>query len=482
MEDDQIERITEWPVTVNLSNIGENNSELQYEDQSSNLACSPLRKKKKIENSQPTFPRTTTHGIPNCPEALASVRVARWWRKQNLCMDPTAATSPNTKLYKVLRTTECIDFLVGERTKLLRQKEKLSSHERGDIHAALASIEDWLENYPTALLHIEHAVSINPNNSEYMWLKEKLKRQCDILKIQMEILNTGECIPKEFPAFFEVERISSADLSVEEIVNNFIMRKKPVIITGLEMTKSSWNLDFVKSVAGTHKVKVKCAVSDSVEWARLEESSLTTVGEFISKVEKNETNEYLFDWSLPLHCPELAQDLVIPKYFADNFLHVTAPGTLYHDSWPSLFISPKGALSNLHVDAFASNFWMVLFQGQKRWTFFDSEDLPLLYPHYFHSMDPVFKVNLAHPDLASFPLLGLTKPRQCVLQPGELLFVPGGSPHYVENLSATLAVSSNHVDHSNFKEVCEELRINGLIDPRAADLLNQLQNLIKDSD
>lgn len=38
-------------------------------------------------------------------------------------------------------------------------------------------------------------------------------------------------------------------------------------------------------------------------------------------------------------------------------------------------------------------------------------------------------------------------------QTGELLFVPGGSPHYVENLSATLAVSSNHVDHSNFKEV-----------------------------
>lgn len=51
----------------------------------------------------------------------------------------------------------------------------------------------------------------------------------------------------------------------------------------------------------------------------------------------------------------------------DNFLLKTSPGSLYRDSWPSLFIAPKGVNSNLHVDAFASNFWMVLFQGQKRY-------------------------------------------------------------------------------------------------------------------
>lgn len=81
----------------------------------------------------------------------------------------------------------------------------------------------------------------------------------------------------------------------------------------------SYRYCFLYYNTGAHKVKLKCAVSDSVEWARLEESSLTTVGEFIDKIEKNETNEYLFDWSLPLHCPELAQDLTIPKYFASMF-------------------------------------------------------------------------------------------------------------------------------------------------------------------
>ena len=75
---------------------------------------------------------------------------------------------------------------------------------------------------------------------------------------------------------------------------------------------------------------------------------------------------YLFDWSLPLHCPELAKQLTIPRYFARDFLQRTPPGSLYRDSWPSLFLSPAGITSELHVDAFGSNFWMALFQGRKR--------------------------------------------------------------------------------------------------------------------
>jgi len=76
--------------------------------------------------------------------------------------------------------------------------------------------------------------------------------------------------------------------------------------------------------------------------------------------------KYLFDWSLPLNCPELVKELRIPKYFAGDFLQRTPPGSLYHDSWPSLFIAPAGITSELHVDAFGSNFWMALFEGKKR--------------------------------------------------------------------------------------------------------------------
>lgn len=60
------------------------------------------------------------------------------------------------------------------------------------------------------------------------------------------------------------------------------------------------------------------------------------------------------------------EELTIPEYVSDDLLRRTPPGSLYRDSWPSLFIAPPNIVSELHVDAFASNFWMALFEGKKR--------------------------------------------------------------------------------------------------------------------
>lgn len=78
--------------------------------------------------------------------------------------------------------------------------------------------------------------------------------------------------------------------------------------------------------------------------------------------------------------------------------------------------------------------------------------------------------------LSSHPLLALTHPRECVLEAGELLFVPYGSPHRVENLENSLAISANFVNGSNFEAVGKELKVNGLLDPRAAELWHALVN------
>lgn len=117
---------------------------------------------------------------------------------------------------------------------------------------------------------------------------------------------------------------------------------------------------------GSRNAPLKKHMGDSAEWAKLEPAGSCTVAEFVSSLSDREESRYLFDWSLPLYAPELVTELTIPKYFANDFLQRAGPDNLYHNSWPSLFIAPKGVFSDMHIDSFGSNFWMALFQGKKR--------------------------------------------------------------------------------------------------------------------
>jgi len=478
-EDEEIIPITEWPVSSDsFIKVDQKEKDLKRSlSINDNINFNNSKKVKKLgfstSFSQQDVDRTQNN------EPLANIRIARWWRKNKPNVDVEKmpdSTNPNTTLLWVSRTKECQQFLRKEE-ELLVQSISHHAATSASAHAALASVRDWLGLNSSALDNIKTAVKLNPQNTEYEWLKEKLTRQSQVVKTQKQFLTqvTDGCV--QFPKCAEVDRVSINNLSKKDFYEQYVKTHTPVILLDLvqKMTLQKWDLNFVRKTAGEKKVTLKKLVPFSAEWARLEDSRTSTVEEFIDAIRGDDTKDYLFDWSLPLHCPELAASLKLPSFFEDNYLTSTSPGSLYHDSWPSLFIAPSGAVSQLHVDAFASSFWMALFEGEKRWTFFPPSDTPLLYPTYTHSMDPVFHVNLLERDVSSYPLLSLTHPRQCVLQPGELLYVPSGSPHFVENLSVSLAVSSNYVNDANYTQVCEELRVNGLIDHRAKDLHQQLQ-------
>ena len=44
-----------------------------------------------------------------------------------------------------------------------------------------------------------------------------------------------------------------------------------------------------------------------------------------------------------------AREFLTPKYFLDDLLKMTAPGALYRESWPSLFIGERPSVSDPHA-------------------------------------------------------------------------------------------------------------------------------------
>lgn len=78
-------------------------------------------------------------------------------------------------------------------------------------------------------------------------------------------------------------------------------------------------------ILGDCVVTLKHSVQNSCEWARLENKEKITVSDYIDRIEglddksqldRNASPGYLFDWSLPIHCPRLVEKIRIPRYFA----------------------------------------------------------------------------------------------------------------------------------------------------------------------
>jgi hypothetical protein len=264
----------------------------------------------------------------------------------------------------------------------------------------------------------------------------------------------------------QVDRRS--DLNVNTFFREYALKSKPVIITdigSLVTNGKEWDINFIKSKCGDVSVTPLHYSSTAKTWARLQPSQPTTLYQYIDKYSKAEyyskdmDYQYLHDWNLPIYCPQILDDFVIPKYFSGDYLQkipnqYNGNNVIYVDEWPSLFIGPKGSQSAMHVDSFGSNFWMILLSGKKHWHLFSQNHKSFLYEDRATGN---FEINSFNLDVNQFPLSVEIPVYECILEPGEILFVPAGLPHQVVNLEDTIAVSMNYIDISNYRMAIEEI-------------------------
>merc|ERR1712146_102832 len=77
---------------------------------------------------------------------------------------------------------------------------------------------------------------------------------------------------------------------------------------------------------------------------------------------------------------------------------------------------------------------------------------------YFNSVTKRFHTEaMSSQTYIDYPLFAHSRPFRTDLQPGELLFVPSNSPHMVENLEDTIAISGNYIDGYNVAAAVDEL-------------------------
>jgi hypothetical protein len=231
------------------------------------------------------------------------------------------------------------------------------------------------------------------------------------------------------PHVEEVIRIERP--SVEQFQRDFVATGTPVILTGAieDWELARWSPERLRAEHGD--------LLGIVRPGQVESGSPPHAGASISAFAQ------LLD---DLDAPGAAA----PRYLAYNELPSALSAAIHHPPYfprsdyeapPNLWLGPAGTVTHLHRDGTDNLFAQIW--GSKHFTLYSPDQRPFLSawaPPADNGLDGC-DVDPDQPDYDRFPLFRQARKTECVVQAGELFFLPEGWFHHVRSLAPSLSVN-----------------------------------------
>lgn len=222
--------------------------------------------------------------------------------------------------------------------------------------------------------------------------------------------------------------------SLQHFRDNYLLPQKPVILNGVIdhwPCMKKWSSDYISEVAGCRTVPVEVGSRYTDEaWSQ----TLMTVDEFISNfiVDQQSSIGYLAQHQLFDQIPELKSDICIPDYCC---LGEGDEEDITVNAW----FGPVGTVSPLHHDP-QQNF-LAQVVGRKYIRLYSPNETENVYPHETSILHNTSQVDVENADLERFPEFKKAVHQECILSPGQILFIPVKWWHYVRSLDVSFSVS-----------------------------------------
>lgn len=225
-------------------------------------------------------------------------------------------------------------------------------------------------------------------------------------------------------------------LSPAEFEQEYRRKLKPVIVEGLMEDWPSlrtWDFDYLVSRCGDARVVV-----DSYNSQRARE---VTFREFVEmlRADGGEGRQpiYLQEWLFMKDAPQLAEDmpeLPIAQYDFRRNLYGEKIST-NHQLW----IGQKGATTRIHQDSYYMDVMHAQIVGEKHWC--------VMSPNAFLGRDASGEFDFA--SLVNNPDVQIL---QCVLKPGEVVYLPALWWHRIEILEDSIGLGRKCLDEVNLQQ------------------------------
>jgi hypothetical protein len=222
------------------------------------------------------------------------------------------------------------------------------------------------------------------------------------------------------------------NLSAEEFHDKYFRNSIPVIFKAAArewICCKKWDLDYFKLGYGEQDLLIVNAVG-LTNRENHSDYEFLTVRELVENI-KIGGKKYLRFSPLLENNPTLVADLDL-DWLQKMKGQKTFANTYY------MFIGGAGQKTLLHTDQ-PCNLYVQVF-GEKRWHLFSPKDSALMYPEISNTAYIKSPVDVDRPDFIKYPLFRYADAYEAYLEPGDVLYVPPHTWHFVENLNDTIAI------------------------------------------
>jgi hypothetical protein len=266
-----------------------------------------------------------------------------------------------------------------------------------------------------------------------------------------------------------VDRVPFSEMTHEKLMQQYIVHRKPVVITGAYadspltegVDDESWGWEGMKRRFGNVKLETRVlGGTKGCTGTGLCEGKTVTIKELFDEYFLNEKRNvkrvpYPHDVQLEVVIPEMFETYQKHAFFGENLLLPLKVGT---DRWPSLFFGARDTQTNLHIDSMGTSFTMAVFRGRKQFMLIDPKygsklcmERPNKGLHYGVGEDP-FKPDFERcPSAKDIPALFAD------LKAGDIFYAPGSYHHAARNLEDSVGISQNFLTVHDYASIMESL-------------------------
>ncbi|OGQ47501.1 MAG: hypothetical protein A3I05_02380 [Deltaproteobacteria bacterium RIFCSPLOWO2_02_FULL_44_10] len=225
-----------------------------------------------------------------------------------------------------------------------------------------------------------------------------------------------------------------------------LVESQPLQINGLPLSApayTKWTFEYFANIGS----KVLINLADDPKKRGIT-SRRSTITQYIDMMKNDPECPYMSGWAYETDFKELSEDFELPSFHPKDFIDLLPKSLRFRRQW--IFFGKEGLSSDLHVDCFDTNAWLMMIQGTKT----------------FRCLSPVYKDLVKWDDsLFDEDLVEKLKKEGATVHEfkvsrGSMLYIPSGWIHHVRNDTDTIMVTGNFSSHNhvirfypNFREL-----------------------------